>query len=94
MKIIAASIDLSKIDKSRIIEGKKGGKYYNITITLNDEPDQYEYDVSITEGQTKEERERKDKRKYIGNGKTVFDSGGKKAEAKHDIEEESQDLPF
>ena len=38
--IIATSIDLTKIDKSKIIEGKKG-KYLPITITLNDEPGLY-----------------------------------------------------
>ena len=38
--IIKTSIDLTKIDKSKIIEGKKG-KYLPITITLNDEVDQF-----------------------------------------------------
>ena len=35
-----ASINLNNIDKSKIIDGKKG-KYLPITITLNDEPDQF-----------------------------------------------------
>ena len=35
--IIKASINLNAIDKSKIIEGKKG-KYLPITITVNDEP--------------------------------------------------------
>ena len=34
--IIATSIDLTKIPKDKIIEGKKG-KYLPITITVNDE---------------------------------------------------------
>jgi len=38
--IIATSIDLTKIPKDKIIDGKKG-KYLPITITLNDEPDQF-----------------------------------------------------
>ena len=38
--IIKASINLNAIDKSKIIEGKKG-KYLPITITVNDEPDQF-----------------------------------------------------
>ena len=73
MRIIAASIDLAKIDKSRIIEGKNGAKYYNISILVKDEKDQYEQDVAITQGQTKEERTAKVKAVYIGNGKTVYD---------------------
>ena len=38
--IVSANIDLTKINKSKIYEGKKG-KYYPITIVLNDEPGQY-----------------------------------------------------
>ena len=38
--IIKTSINLNNIPKDRIFEGKKG-KYLPITITLNDEPDQF-----------------------------------------------------
>ena len=38
--IIKTSIDLTKIQKDKIIDGKKG-KYLPITITLNDELDQF-----------------------------------------------------
>ena len=38
--IIKASINLNNIPKDRIFEGKKG-KYLPITITLNDELDQF-----------------------------------------------------
>ena len=38
--IIKASIDLNKIPKEKIFIGKKG-KYLPITITVNDEPDQF-----------------------------------------------------
>ena len=38
--IISANIDLTKIEKGKIYEGKKG-KYYPVTIVLNDEPGQY-----------------------------------------------------
>ena len=73
-KIIAASIDLTKLDKSRIKPGKNGAEYYDISIILNDQPNQYGQDTSITTGQTKEERAAKVKASYIGNGKTVYDS--------------------
>ena len=33
-KIIAASIDLTKLDKSRIKPGKNGAEYYDISIIL------------------------------------------------------------
>ena len=34
--IATISIDLNKLDKSKIIEGKNGAKYYNLNITLNE----------------------------------------------------------
>jgi hypothetical protein len=68
--IINASIDLTKIDKSKIKEHQNGAKYYNISIFVNDQPDQYGNNVAIANSQTKEERESGQKRVYIGNGKT------------------------
>ena len=38
--IVKGSINLSSIPKDKIIEGKKG-KYLPITITINDEVDQF-----------------------------------------------------
>lgn len=71
-KIIAASIDLTKIDRTRIVKGKNGAEYYNITIICNDTADQYNNDTSIQQGQTKEEREAKAAKVYLGNGKTIY----------------------
>jgi len=51
--IIKASINLSEIPKDKIIDGKKG-KYLPITITLNDEPDQFGNQGPIVVAQTKE----------------------------------------
>ena len=73
-KIIGASIDLTKIDKSKIKEGKNGQKYIDISIVLNDEADKFGNTVAITEGQTKEEREAKAKKTYLGNGKVVWEN--------------------
>ena len=67
--IINASIDLSKIEKSKIIKGKKGS-YLNVTAFVNDEVDEYGNNVAIIVSQTKEEREVKTPRVYLGNGKT------------------------
>lgn len=75
-KIISASIDVSKIDKAKLVEGKNGAKYLNLTIFCNDSKDQYNNDVAISEGQTKEEREAKAKKVYIGNGKTIWTDEG------------------
>lgn len=64
--IINASIDVTKIEKAKIVKGK----YVNITAFVNDEVDQYGNNVAIIVSQTKEEREVKTPRVYLGNGKT------------------------
>lgn len=94
--IISASIDLAKIDKSKINPGKNGAKYYNILISVNDEKNQYGQDVSISENQTKEERESGEKKKYIGNGKTIWTSGGTTNPVKSNSNPppSEDDLPF
>lgn len=80
--IINASINLSKIDKTKIIEGKDGAKYYNLSIFLNDEKDKFGNDVSVAERQSKEESEAKEKKNYLGNGRVVWTSESKKQEEK------------
>jgi hypothetical protein len=72
--IISANIDLTKIDKSKIYEGKKG-KYYPVTIVLNDEPGQYGDSGYIQTEQTKEERDNKAPKSYLGNVKVVWTNG-------------------
>lgn len=72
--IISANIDLTKINKSKIYEGKKG-KYYPISIVLNDEPGQYGDSGYIMTEQTKEERDAKMQKQYLGNVKVVWTNG-------------------
>jgi len=72
--IINSSINLSEIPKEKIINGKKG-KYLPITITLNDEQDKFGNDGPIIVQQTKEERESKVEKKYLGNVKVVWSNG-------------------
>jgi len=69
--IIATSIDLTKIPKDKIIDGKKG-KYLPITITLNDELDQFGNQGPVVVQQTKEERDAKVEKTYLGNVKVVW----------------------
>ena len=72
--LITASINLSKIDKSKIIEGKKG-QYLPITISLNDDLDQFGNQGNMTISQSKEEREAKADKSYLGNVKVVWTNG-------------------
>jgi len=72
--IIKASINLNAIPKDKIITGKKG-KYLPITITVNDEPDQFGNQGPVCVEQTKEEREAKSAKTYLGNVKVVWTNG-------------------
>ena len=72
--IIKASIDLNKIPKEKIFVGKKG-KYLPITITLNDVLDQFGNQGPVVVEQTKEEREAKAPKTYLGNVKVVWTNG-------------------
>ena len=88
-KIISLSVNVDKIDKTRLVKGEKG-TYLNLTIALNDEQDKFGNDVSCWEGQTKEERESKAQKNYLGNGKTIW-SGGSNAPKQ---EKQTDDLPW
>ena len=96
--IIKTSIDLTKIDKTKIIDGKKG-KYLPITITINDELDQFNNQGPVIISQSKEEREAKENKVYLGNVQVVWTNGDNVPVAPRDgaptqpaaVEE---DLPF
>ena len=100
--IIRTSINLSEIPKDKIFVGKKG-KYLPITITLNDEPDQFGNQGPVVVEQTKEEREAKAPKTYLGNVKVVWTNGNNVATAPRDNQPQTgpsasvaakEDLPF
>tara|TARA_R110002073_G_scaffold259664_1_gene422732 strand:+ start:172 stop:486 length:315 start_codon:yes stop_codon:yes gene_type:complete len=101
--IIKASIDLNKIPKDKIYVGKKG-KYLPITITINDEVDQFGNQGPVVVEQTKEERETKTPKTYLGNVKVVWTNGTNVNTAPRDgapapapapsLESQEDDLPF
>ena len=100
-KLLSVSINVSKIDKERLIEGKKG-KYLNITIAVNDEKDPYDNDVSVWEGQSEEERTAKLDRNFLGNGRVVWSGEGRSKPNRHAAKIDSipdefdadDDIPF
>ena len=83
--IIKASIDVNKIPKDKIFVGKKG-KYLPITITINDELDQFGNQGPVVVEQTKEERDAKAPKTYLGNVKVVWTNGDNVAVAPRDGE--------
>jgi len=72
--ILNTSINLSDIPKDKIIDGKKG-KYLPLTITINDEKDKFGNDGPVTVAQSKEEREAKEAKTYLGNVQVVWTNG-------------------
>ena len=99
--IIKASINLNEVPKDKIIIGKKG-KYLPITITLNDELDQFGNQGPVIVDQSKEEREAKTQKTYLGNVKVVWTNGENVAAAPRDGQPQQavpaktvdDDLPF
>jgi len=99
--IIKTSINLNEIPKDKIIVGKKG-KYLPITITLNDEPDQFGNQGPVVVAQSKEERESKTAKVYLGNVQVVWTNGENVAAAPRDgqpqqaapVAQPVDDLPF
>jgi len=99
--IIKGSINLNEIPKDKIYIGKKG-KYLPITITINDEVDAYGNQGPVVVEQTKEEREAKVAKTYLGNIKVVWTNGDNVATAPRDDQPQqaapasqpADDLPF
>jgi hypothetical protein len=97
--IINASIKLNDIPSDKIIVGKKG-KYLPITITVQDELDQFGNQGPIIVAQTKEEREAKQPKTYLGNLNVAWTNGEtKKLEAPQQQKPQApqqakNDLPF
>jgi len=72
--ILKTSINLTAIPKDKIIAGKKG-QYLPITITFNDEVDQFGNQGPVIVEQTKEERDAKTPKVYLGNVKIIWTNG-------------------
>jgi hypothetical protein len=95
--LINLSIDVTKVTKEALAKGK----YLNLTISLNDEINQYGQNVAAWEAQSIEDRKEKVERNYVGNGKVIFTEGlvtvvpteeKKKPAAKKKAD--TNDLPF
>ena len=99
--IIKTSINLNEIPKDKIYVGKKG-KYLPITITLNNDLDQFGNQGPVVVEQTKEERDAKAAKTYLGNVKVVWTNGQNVDAAPRDMNSApspapaaaEEDLPF
>ena len=92
-KIINVKVDVTKLDKSKFFVGKKG-TYANITVAENmDGESEYGDTHYVFESQSKEERDAKTTKNYLGNGKEfVFNNnGGTQTVTTETVDD---DLPF
>ena len=94
---ISGNINVSKIDKTKLIKGEKG-MYLNITTFVNlDEKDEYDNNGMITQSITKEEKEAGGKGAILGNtrvfytGESQGESSGSVPQAKEAV---AEDIPF
>jgi hypothetical protein len=95
--LINFSLRVDKLPKEKFVIGKDGAVYYNGTISISDETNQWGQNVSITDSQTQEEREAKKAKNYLGNGKVVWTDGKVATATKQEVKasvEETSDLPF
>lgn len=97
-----ASIYMKKETVETILDtiNKKGDKGFEITVSINDETNDYGQNVTSFASQTKEQREANKPKFYVGNGKVFWNNGTiKNAEKKeHNTTQAQQDdsgsLPF
>lgn len=54
---------------------KKGGKAISITVSVEDEAGNYDQNLSAYVSQSKEDREAKKNKFYVGNGKVFWNNG-------------------
>ena len=96
--LINVSLRVDKLPKEKFVQGKDGAVYYNFTVAVNDESNQWGQNVSLTDSQTKEEREAKKPKTYLGNGNVIWTNGtiqlAEKKEGVATKEVVSDDLPF
>lgn len=89
--ILRLSIDVSKIDKSKLYQGKKG-TYLNCAVLLR-ETDQFGNDGMIVQDVTKEEREKGIKGAILGNGKWAGQRPTGQQIA-NDLDDDNDEIPF
>ena len=100
--LLSVSINVADLPKEKFVQGKKG-TYYNFTISVNDDTSQFGQNVSLFDSQTKEEREAKKAKTYIGNGSVIWTNGTSVVADRGDLGKaanpapaaaDSGDLPF
>lgn len=94
-QFLNGSICLSDIPADKItVSEKNGKKYLNVNVWINDQPDSYGNIASVSVSQTKEEREAKVKKTYIGNLKAPQNAPAAQQQSAPAAAPNLSDLPF
>ena len=97
------SICLSDIPRDKMSKAKNGKIYCDIIVGMRKEPDQWGRDLKVYMKPTKEDREQKSAKVYVGGGKTfIFAQGQTNSPTDQEINniipasttDEKDDLPF
>ena len=90
------------LNRDKLVFNEKG--WANITVSINDDTNQYGQNAAVAISQTKEQREAKEAKVYVGNGKVVWTDGniatadrvedGVTASEQSTAGRETPDLPF
>jgi hypothetical protein len=96
--LINFNLRVDKLPKEKFIAGKEGAVYVNLTMAVNDET-RYGNNTSVYVAQSKEEREAKKQRQYLGNGKVLWTDNNivlaeREPQAEPVTTTEKADLPF
>ncbi len=96
--LINFNLRVDKLPKEKFIAGKEGAVYVNLTMAVNDET-RYGNNTSVYVAQSKEEREAKKQRQYLGNGKVLWTDNNivladREPQAEPVTATEKADLPF
>ena len=92
--IISGTIDVTKIDKSRLYKGEKG-TYLNVVIFVNDKEDKYGNQGPIIESIAKEERLQGKQGVILGNIKVLSGSASQQSSSDNNVDiQTSDDIPF
>lgn len=67
---------------------RSGKQYFDLNVSINDETDEYGNNVKVTVSQSKEEREAKKKKSYVGNGRVIWSDGTVKVAEKQKPKDE------
>ena len=92
--MISVKINVTKVDKSKLFQGKNGSKWLDILL-IESRNDKYGNDYMVVEGVSREDRERGVRGAILGNAKVIGKQAPKPSASSHaPAEGGGDDVPF